>query len=262
MMNRNWPVVFAFRARKVLPPNRSPPPSASTYAPGVSGSCLLVTRTAAPAGAAAGASWKSPAAAARASAAAGTSCGDVRRNLRSVLPLAHRGERRAYPMVHRKERQLSAVGLHRPAVRRPGRQVGKVAAHHRPAVGRQLELDFAAHHEHGSVAAQMRVPRHRRAGVAGEGGELVHVAGVLSTRDALHDLAADAVILAGVVRQHVHALLARQLSHHRLGVRAAHLDGVENLVRYAGKRIAARAGHSSRRRSIRPVRCRQRQPPC
>ena len=136
----------------------------------------------------------------------------VRRDLGPVLPFAHRSECGADPMVHRKQSQLSAIGLHRPAMRRPGRQIGKVAAHHDPTLGpavpRQLELDFAAHHEHRSVAAQVRMPRHGRTGIAGEGGELVNVAGVFPPRDALHDLTADAVILAGVVRQDVHALLA------------------------------------------------------
>ena len=208
MMNRNWPVVLALRARNVLPPNRSPPPSASTYgARRRAAAACCVTRTGAAAGAAAGASWKSPAAAARASAPGAMSRGDAGGELRSVLPFAHRGERRADAVVHREQRELRAVRSHRPAVRRAGRQVGEVAAHHRPALAAKLELDFAAQDEHGRVAAQMRVPRHRRAGVAGEGRELVNVAGVRRSRDALHDVAADAVELARVSGQNVHALL-------------------------------------------------------
>ena len=86
------------------------------------------------------------------------------------------------------------------------------------------------------MAAQVRVPGHGRAGVAGERGELVNVAGVFPPRDPPHHLAADPVILAGVVRQHVHALLPGKLPDHRHRFGAAHFDGVQNLVGYAGWR--------------------------
>ena len=86
------------------------------------------------------------------------------------------------------------------------------------------------------MAAQIRVPGHGGAGVAGEGGELVDVAGILPPRDPLHHLAADAVILPGVVGQHVHALLPGKLPYHRHRFGAAHLDRVQNLVGYAGWR--------------------------
>ncbi len=64
----------------------------------------------------------------------------------------------------------------------------------------------------------------------------MNIARVGRAGDALHDLTADAVIFAGVGRQHIHALLARQPSDDRFGLRSAHLHGVENLVGHAGKR--------------------------
>ena len=83
------------------------------------------------------------------------------------------------------------------------------------------------------MAAQVRVPGHRGAGVPGERGELVDVAGILAPGDPLHHLAADAVIFPGVVGQHVHALLPWKLPHHRLRFRAADLDGIQDLVGHA-----------------------------
>ncbi len=155
---------------------------------------------------------------------------DAGGDLRPVVPFAHRGERRADTVVHREQGDLRAVGSHRPAVRRSGRQVGEVAAHHRPALAAKLEFHFAAQDEHGRVAAQMRMPRHRRTRVAGEGRELVNVAGIRRSRDAFHGVAADAVELSGVSGQNVHAFLPGQLAHDRLGVGAADFDGVEDLV--------------------------------
>ena len=46
------------------------------------------------------------------------------------------------------------------------------------------------------------MPRHRGTCIAGKGRQLVNIAGVLAPRDALHDLAPNAVKLARIVRQH------------------------------------------------------------
>ncbi len=257
MMNRNWPVVFALRARNVLPPNRSPPPSASTYGArrdrqllvGHANRCCRRRSLQARAG-----SRRlrrlGPA------RSRGSRCGTFGGHLRSVLTFAHSRERGADAVIHRKQCQLGPVGLHRPRVRRARGQVGEIPAHHRPAIARELEFDLAAHHQHGRVAAQMRMTRHGRPGVAGKGRQLVDVARVLAPGDALHHLAADAVELAGVVRQHVHPLLPGELPHHRDGFRAAHFHWVQDLVRHAGERRLREQAARAEQRSIRRGRCR------
>ena len=80
---------------------------------------------------------------------------ESKRYLRAILPFAHAHKRSTDPMVHREQRQLGAIGLHRPGVRRPRRQVRKIAAHHRPAIAGKFELDLPTHHQHGGVTAEM-----------------------------------------------------------------------------------------------------------
>jgi len=57
-----------------------------------------------------------------------------------------------------------------------------------------------------------------------------YVGGVGGTRYARHHLAADEMVLARAGGKHVHVLRAGQTSDDGHGVRAADLDGIEDLV--------------------------------
>ena len=190
----------------------------------MTGSCLFVTRTGAAGDAAAGASWKSPAAAARASAAAGISCGTpvgiCGPSCRSPIAV------NAAPTRWFIENSASCA----PSdfiVQPCGVPGGRLAKSPRIIVQRSPPSSNSISPRMTSTAAWLL-----RCACRGIAAPVlpVNVASSWTSpvsaapRDALHHLAADAVVFAGVVRQHVHALLSRQLPHHRLRFRAADLD--------------------------------------
>ena len=155
---------------------------------------------------------------------------DSRWHGRVAVGSAHRRKCRADAIVHREERDLRPVGAHDPPVRCTRRKVGEVATHHSPPPVVELELDFAAEHQQGGMAAQVDMSRHGCAGQASERHELVDVAGLNRPCDARHHLAADEMMLAPIRREHVHAARAREPADDRHRLLAAHLHGVENLV--------------------------------
>ena len=80
------------------------------------------------------------------------------------------------------------------------------------------------------MAAQVDMPRHRRAASAGKRRELVDVAGLNRSGDPRHHLAADEVMFATIGREYIHAARAGEPANDRHCLLAAHLNRVQYLV--------------------------------
>ena len=85
-------------------------------------------------------------------------------------------------------------------MRRPGRNIRKIAAQHAPTLAVQFHLDVACHHNKRRMAGEMSVPWHRRARYAGECGELIRIACFKGPCDARHHQRTEAMIFAFGVR--------------------------------------------------------------
>ena len=159
-----------------------------------------MTRTGAAAGARPGASWKSPAAAARQAPARKSQAARSVGRLRALLPFTHRREGGADAMVHREQRELAPSDRIVQRVRRPG---GRLAKSPRIIVQRSPASSNSISPRMTSTAAWLL-----RCACRGMAAPVLPVNVASSCTSpvsagraiALHDLTAHAVILAGVRR--------------------------------------------------------------